>query len=140
MSEKVNKATHMFGLLQGSFQCLHKKKTFVLYKTLVRTHLDYASSTWVQYKVKDIEMIDHVQRRCTKPLPYLKDLPYEDRLRMLKLPTLAYHQWRCDIIDVYKMLHGFYDKEVTSCIKLWTKVAQTGRSRTFPQNLSTKIL
>ena len=53
-------------------------------------HLDYASSVWVPYKVKDIEMIENVQRRHTKQLPYLKDLPYEDRLRMLKLPTLVY--------------------------------------------------
>ena len=89
---------------------------------MVRTHLDYASAVWVPYKVKDIEMIENVQRRCTRQLPYLKELPNEDRLRMLKLPTLAYVQWRGDIIEVYKMLHGFYDKEVTSCIKLCIKL------------------
>ena len=42
MSEKVNKAICMFGLLR-TFQCLDQKMFISLYKTLVRAHLDYAS-------------------------------------------------------------------------------------------------
>ena len=109
MSERVNKATHMFGLLRRTFQCLDQKMFISLYKTLVRTHLDYEISVWALYKAKDIEMLENVQRRCTRQLPYLKDLPYEDHLKMLKLPTLSYHHWRGDLIEVYKMLHRFYD-------------------------------
>ena len=67
---------------------------------------------------------ESIMGRCTRQLPYLKDLSYEDCLRMLKLPTLSYHQWRGGFIEVYKMLHGFYDKETTSFIKLWTEVAE----------------
>ena len=52
MSEKVNKATHMFGLLRRTFQCLDHKMFISLYKTLVRTHLDYASSLQAPYKTK----------------------------------------------------------------------------------------
>ena len=71
-----------------------------------------------------MEILENVQRRCTRKLPYLKDLSYEDHLRMLKLPTLSYYQWRGDLIEVYKILHGFYDKETASFIKLWTEVAE----------------
>ena len=42
---------------------------------------------------------------------------------MLKFPTLSYHCWRGDLIEVYQMLHGFYDKEAGSFIKLWAEVA-----------------
>ena len=102
----------------------YQKMFISLYKTLVRTHLDYASSVWAPYKTKDMEILENVQRRCTRLLPYLKDLSYEDHLRMVKLPTLSYHRWRGDLIEVYKMLHGFYDKETASFIKLWTEVGE----------------
>ena len=38
---------------------------------MVRTHLDYTSSVWSPQKIKYIEMIENVQRRCTRQLPYL---------------------------------------------------------------------
>ena len=124
MSEKVNKAIHMFHLLRRTFQCLNQKLFISFYKTLVRTHLHYASSMWAPCKVKDMQMVENIQKRCTRQLPYLKDLPYEDQLRILKLPTLSYHHWRGDLIEVYKILHEFYDKESASFLELWTEVAE----------------
>ena len=66
---------------------------------MVKTHLDYASSVWSPYKIKHIKMIESVQRRCTRQLPYLKDLPYPERLKKLNLPTLAYRRLRGDMIE-----------------------------------------
>ena len=132
MSEKINKATSIFGLLRRSFQCLDNKMFISLYKTLVRTQLDYASSVWAPYKTKDLEMLENVQRRCTRQLPQLKDLSYEERLKTLKLPTLSYRCWRGDLIEVYKMLNGFYDKEAASFINLWTEVAERRAGRGHP--------
>ena len=91
MSEKVSKATCIFGLLRRTFQCLDNKMFISLYKTLVRRHPDYASSVWAPYEAKDIEMPENVQRRCTRQLPYFKkDLPYKENLWALMLPTLSY--------------------------------------------------
>jgi hypothetical protein len=42
--EKVNKATSIFGALRRAFRYLDKKLFIPLYKTMVRTQLDYASS------------------------------------------------------------------------------------------------
>ena len=92
ISEKINKANKMFGLLCRSFNCLDIKTFTCLYKMMVRTHLDYASSVWSPYKIKHIEMIENVQRRCTRQPPYLKDLSYPERLKKLNLPTLAYRR------------------------------------------------
>ena len=41
-----------------------------------------------------IESIEKVQRRTTKIMPNLKYLPYEDRLKALKLHTLIYRRFR----------------------------------------------
>ena len=56
ISEKINKATEMFGLLQKSFNCLDRKTFTCLYKSMVKTHLDYTNSVWSPQKIKYIEM------------------------------------------------------------------------------------
>ena len=52
--------------------------------------------------VKHIESIEGVQRRATKMIPELKHLSYPERLKKLKLPTMAYRRARGDIIEVLK--------------------------------------
>ena len=43
ISEKINKATRTFGMLCRFFNCLDCQTFLSLYKTMVRTHLDYAA-------------------------------------------------------------------------------------------------
>ena len=81
---------------------------------MVRTHLDYASSVWAPYKMKHIEIIENVQRRCTRQLPYMKNLPYQERLKKSNLPTLTYRRLRGDMIETFKIVKGFYDREAAS--------------------------
>ena len=42
--------------------------------------------------VKHIESIEGVQRRATKMILKLKHLSYPERLKKLKLPTMAYRR------------------------------------------------
>ena len=44
----------------------------------------------------------------------MKDIPYQERLERLKLPTLAYRRIHDDMIEVYKLLQGKYD---SGCIE-----------------------
>lgn len=44
--------------------------------------------------VKDLEMVENVQRRATRMVPEIKELNYEERLRKMKLSTLAYERAR----------------------------------------------
>jgi len=48
----------------------------------------------------------NVQRRFSKLIPELKDLPYEDRIERLGLWTLEERRDRADLIEVYKMHRG----------------------------------
>ena len=81
----------------------------MLYKALVRSHLEYANAVWCPYKKGDISLLENVQKRATKLITSIKHLTYEDRLKKLKLPTLKYRRAKCDMIEVFKILHGFYD-------------------------------
>jgi len=81
----------------------------MLYKSLVRSHLEYANVVWCPYKKGDISLLERVQRRATKLISSIKHLPYEDRLKKLKLPSLKYRRARGDMIEVFKILNGYYD-------------------------------
>ena len=69
-------------------------------------------------KKKHIEAVERVQRRATKQLPGMKDLPYPERLKILKLPTLVYRRARGDMIETYKLLHDKYYGEYSQLVKL----------------------
>ena len=114
IQNQVNKANQLVGLIRRSFKHLDYKSFCLLFKALVRPHLEYASSVWNPHMKKDIDTIENVQRRATKMLPNLKDLSYEDRLKTLKLPTLRYRRLRGDMIETYKILNKIYDGRVTT--------------------------
>jgi hypothetical protein len=103
ISEKVNKANSMFALLRRTFQYLDAESFVPLYKTLVRTHLEFASSVWHPYKIKHIDMIENVQRRATNKLPDVMELSYSECLQKLKLPTLSFRRVRGNMIECTKL-------------------------------------
>ena len=51
-------------------------------------------------------------------LPGMKDISYQERLEILKLPTLVYRRTRGDMIETYKILHNKYYCDVANIIKL----------------------
>ena len=59
-----------------------------------------------------------VQRRATKHIPGMKDLPYLERLNILKLPTVVYRRARGDMIETFKLLHDNYCGENSQLVKL----------------------
>jgi hypothetical protein len=110
IQSKINKAYSMIGLLKRNFKQVSVEGFIMLYKGLVRSHLDYCNSVWAPHRKEDIEGLEKVQRRATKAIPGMKGLKYEDRLRRCNLPTLKYRRHRGDMIEVYKILTGKYDK------------------------------
>ena len=44
-------------------------------------------------------------------LPKLKGLSYSERLELLKLPTMYYRRKRYDLIQSFKIEHGYDDIE-----------------------------
>ena len=78
---------------------------------MVRSHLDYCSSVWAPYRKGDIEALEKVQKRATKILPGLKNLPYSARLKICKIPTLHYRRIRGYMTETYKIVSGKYQPD-----------------------------
>ncbi len=135
ISEKAKKATQMFAMLRRTFHYLNDDLFLPLYKSLVRVHLDFASTVWSPYKVKHIEQLESVQRQITKQLPGMQNLSYAERLKRLKLPTLSYRRLRGDLIETYKITNGLYDPDCSSCLKFWRDVTNTGQLRGHSKKL-----
>jgi len=81
----------------------------MLYKSMVRSHIEYANAVWNPHREGLIKDLERVQMRATKLVPGLKKKCYKERLMALKLPTLKYRRIRGDMIEVYKLLTNMYD-------------------------------
>jgi hypothetical protein len=46
-----------------------------------------------------------VQKRATKQIPGFNNLSCHERLKKLKLPTMAYRRIRDDMIETYKIIN-----------------------------------
>jgi hypothetical protein len=131
ISSKVSKANSMVGLIRRSFEYMDKSMFRQLFTAIVRPHLEYADAVWNPHLKKHITAIENVQRRASKMVPGLSPLSYEDRLRSLNLPTLAYRRYRGDMIEMYKLTHGMYDEQVSEdFLRL-----QPSRARGHPCNV-----
>ena len=106
MNNIITKANQMLGLIRRYFKNLDSKSLINIYKSQVRTNLEYGQSVWSPYQVGDRKALENVQRRLTKLLPNLKNLTYKERLRILHLPSLKYRRIRGDLIQVYNIVTG----------------------------------
>ena len=115
---KVNKANKLLGLLRHTFKYLNAESLTLLYKSIIRPHLEYATSVWSPHLKGDKDKVERVQRRATKQIPQLQHLSYQERLQHLKLPTLEYRRLRTDLILLYKHTHQLIKIDTnTYCLK-----------------------
>ena len=112
----VKKARNMCYMLMRAISYKCPDIMIPLYKSLVRPVLEYGNVIWCPRYVKDVDFIEDVQKYYTKRIIGMSDLEYEDRLRALKLPSLGYRRVRGDMIEVFKITHGFYDTKVTKSL------------------------
>ena len=106
----VSKASRILAMIQRSFHLINKSTLPLLFKTLVRRHLDYRNIVWCSFNWTDQKQVERVQHRATK-IPELRYLPYTEQLQAMKLPSLYYRRRRGDMlaVTVYQILHGGID-------------------------------
>jgi len=108
--EKINTAYSYLGIIERNVIYLDEDAFVMLYKSLIRSHLEYANSVWNPHRLGLIKDLEKVQMRATKLVIAIKNLTYKDRLKKLKLPTLKYRRIRGDMIEVYKILTNTYEE------------------------------
>ena len=105
---QVNKANKILGMIRRSFTFLDQDMMKQLYVSMVRPLLEFSNVAWSPRYSKDQNLLERVQKRATKMVPKLKKLSYENRLKAMDLPSLAYRRKRGDLIEAYKYTHGYY--------------------------------
>jgi len=111
------KGFRMVNVIYRTFVSRDRGFLIRMFKTYVRSKLEYATEVWSPYLLKDIELIERVQRLFTRRLPGLSELSYYERLQTLKLQSLEERRLICDLVMVYKIIHGLVDVPVDSFFK-----------------------
>ena len=112
------RANGIIGLVKKNFEFLDAETILSIHCTMIRPILEYAVQSWCPYLEKDIDELEKIQHRITKIVPGFHDLPYEERCRRLKLPTLKERRMRGDLIEVYKILRGHEGSDYNKFFKL----------------------
>ena len=121
-----NKANRVLGFISRSVSNRTSEVILKLYLALVRPHLDYAVQFWCPHYRMDINLLESVQRRMTKMICNIRNLPYDERLKKLGLHSLERRRTRGDMIEVFKWSKGFNKSDITEVLKL----SENDRTRT----------
>jgi ribonucleases P/MRP protein subunit RPP40 len=107
IDQVVRRARRMVGLLLHTFQSRSSAVILSVYKSMIRPLLEYGSVAWNPYLIKHINQLESVQRMVTKRIAGYSSLRYEDRLTSLHLSTLSCRRQYLDLVEIYKVIHGY---------------------------------
>ena len=115
----------MLVLIRLSFKLHDVNVLSRLYKSFVRPLLEYCVTAWCPYYQRDISVLEKIQRRATRMIPSLRQLPYFERLKYFSMTTLSTRRMRYDLITVYKILHSqlflnpdlFFSRKTLDCTR-----------------------
>ena len=109
-SYHINKMTadarKMASWVLGAFRDRSVLTMTTLFKSLVRSKLEYCSPLWNPARISDIQAIENIQKQFTRRISGLNGLNYWERLQSLKLLSLQRRRERYSIIHVWKMING----------------------------------
>ena len=104
------KANKMIAWVSRNVICKDKVVMSVIYRCLVRPHLEYCVQCWCPTprfgNWELILSIEKIQRKFTRLVNDIGTLSYGDRLKSLHLTTLAERRMRGDLIETFKILRG----------------------------------
>ena len=140
VNSAVSKANRILSLISKSFVNLSVDMLPVLYKSLVRSLLEYGNLIWGPFYIHDKRLIESIQRRATRLVTAVKHYPYPDRLRILNFPSLSYRRKRGDMIALYQILRGHIDLNISDHFNFPTYTSTRGHMmKLFKSRSSSRV-
>jgi hypothetical protein len=100
------KAIRMVNFLRRVFPLIDQRNFIILFSSFVRPLLEHCNVVWLPWLKRDENMLENVQRKATKMVPSLRNLPYADRLSRLNLFPLKYRRLRGCLIHTYRLFQS----------------------------------
>lgn len=102
IEDTTKKCQKLLWAIRRSISTRKAEPIKMLYGALIRPHLEYCNSALILRKKKDMRALENIQRRVTKMVTSIRNLPYEARLSELNLQSIKYRRDRGDMIMVHK--------------------------------------
>ena len=101
--ESRAKAVALWAL--SAFQSRDKLTMLTLYKSLLRSHLEYGCPLQNLHKVSDIQTVEGIQRTFTVRFSGVQHLHYQSRIKCVNLMSLQCRRVRYINIHMMAILH-----------------------------------
>ena len=112
ISDIVKKANSRSAWVLSVFKSRDKNALLTLFKSVVRSLVEYCCPLWSPTKQSDIQKIEGVQRNLTSKIMNCEHLHYWERLKMLNLMSLQRRRERFMIIYVWKIINNLVPNDV----------------------------
>ena len=108
----ANKARQKAAWVFSVFQTRSTVIMLTLYKSMVRSLLEYCCPLWHPSKICDIQELESVQKAFTARITGMRDLHYWDRLQRLSLMSLQRRRERFILLHMWKILHHHTSNDI----------------------------
>ena len=106
ISEITKRGYNRLAWVLSAFKCRDAATLLILFKSVIRSLVEYCSPLWSPTKVSDIQKLEGIQRNLTSKITNCEHLHYWDRLKVLNLMSLQRRRERFIIIYKWKILNN----------------------------------
>ena len=101
----VKKSRSVAAWVLSVFKSREPEVMMTLYKSLVRSNLEYCCPLWNPCTIGPIQELEDIQREFTRKIGGFQDTSYWERLKMLGLMSLQRRRERYTLLIMWKILH-----------------------------------